>query len=105
MQQLRGQYGTARSTADGVVRERDKPPVEHCIWPQAANRHGHAVAGIAIELGLWPRRLLVINEERLGRARQRELLRLAAEVAPCGEDLLARRLLLERDEHRGHVAV
>src|SRR5439155_16859168 len=44
-------------------------------------------------------------QERRRRARQLLVLRLAGELVPRGQDLIARWLLLERDEHGSHVAI
>ena len=63
------------------------------------------VAGIAIELGLRARVVVEVMQERRRRARQLVALRLARELFPRRQDLLARRLAVELHEHGSHVPV
>src|SRR5512146_1133923 len=104
-EQLGGQHRPTRRAADRVVREAHEPVVEERVGPQAPDRDALPVARVAIELRLRAGVVLEVGQERLRRAREAELLRLPFEGTPALEDLLARRLPVERGEDGGEVPV
>src|SRR5699024_4209434 len=104
-QQLGQQDAAAGRTPQGVVAHAGKLVVKEGVLPQAADADGHAVLGVAVQLGLGAVVLLKIVEELLGRAGQLQLLGGAAELLPRREDLLFGGLLFKADKDGGGVAV
>ena len=103
--QLGVQNRRAGGAANRIVSQRDELGVHHRALAQAADGDRHAAAEVRIEPRLRPVRFLHHDDRRLRRARQPQLLRLAAKLAHRLGDRVDRGLLLERHRHRDRVAV
>ena len=82
-QQLRHQERASGRAAERIVRQTHEFPVEQGILAQTSRADAHTAADIPIQTGLRTVFFLKIRDELLGRVRKLQLLRYAAEAAPC----------------------
>ena len=87
------------------MRQTYKAPVEVIIFAQSACGDTHSAVYIPLGMRLRAVVLLKIGDKLLGRVRQSELLRLAAEAAPALKYLLLARLTVKADEHGSKMTV
>ena len=79
--------------------------VKQGVLPQTADAHGHAVLGVAVQLGLRTIGLGKVVQELLGCAGQVQFLCRAAEVRPSFQHLLLGGLFIKAYEHGCGVTV
>src|SRR5262245_4266528 len=105
MHQLRIEYRGAGGAADRIVPECDELVVEDGAAPETPDGHGHAAVAVHVQRRLGTVRLVQIHDRFGRRCRQLELLRLAPERAPRGDDGFRVWTLLEADGNGSGVAV
>ena len=104
-QQLSQQHCAAGSAAQGVVAHAGELVIKQGVLTQTTDADGHAVLGVAVQLGLGTVVLLEVVEELLGCAGQVQFLCGAAELGPSLEDFFLAGLLIKAHEDSGGVTV